>query len=161
MTPENRTVMTRTEFQDLLDAFGATPNDWPEGLKIRALRLLDNDPEAKAMFEAFRVMESRLVSDPVPVHRPHAVDDLLQKVAADAEAETARNETGYTASAGTMYWTKVRDTLSEFCGILARPELTLGACTAAGIFVGLLDGIRETEQPVDLVLAYVVAVFPL
>lgn len=161
MTPENRTVMTHTEFQDLLDAFGTAPNAWPEGPKMRALRLLDEDSEAQAMLEACRVMESALVSDPVPAHRPGAVDDLLQKVAGHAEAEAVRNQAGYMAHGGGAYWGKVRGALTEFRGLLTRPELIFGACTAAGIFLGLLDGMRETEQPVDLVLAYMVAVFPL
>ncbi|HEY9081572.1 hypothetical protein [Magnetovibrio sp.] len=161
MTPENRTVMTRKEFQDLLDAFGATPDAWPEGRKVVALRLLDNDPQAKAMFDAFKVMESALVSDPIPAHQPSAVDDLLQKVAGHAQAEAARNEAGYAASGRTLSWGRVRDVLAPFRRMVTRPELILGACTAAGVFLGLLDGMRETEQPVDLVLAYVVAVFPL
>lgn len=59
------TIMTETEFQDLLDRYGADPDRWPAALVDRADRAMMVDPGLACLLAAEQAL-MQVLAEPVP-----------------------------------------------------------------------------------------------
>lgn len=62
--------MTKREFLDLLDRYGADPARWPAPLRLAADRALAVDAELRALLDAERVLEDALAGLPQSLAGP-------------------------------------------------------------------------------------------
>ncbi|MFV3129304.1 hypothetical protein [Niveispirillum sp. KHB5.9] len=69
--------MTKREFLDLLDRYGADPARWPAPLRLRADRALATDADLQALWQAEIVLEDALAGLPETIAGPELRRSVL------------------------------------------------------------------------------------
>lgn len=79
-------MMTRKEFDTLLDIYGADLSRWPDDRLKPALALTEKDAQARAAFDAMLAMEQDLRHYDAPSADLHALETrIMQRIAGQAQ----------------------------------------------------------------------------
>ncbi|SME96868.1 hypothetical protein SAMN06265365_10728 [Tistlia consotensis] len=149
--------MTREEFEDCLDSYGADLASWPVDARRAGLRLVEEDPAAARSLADARRLEALLCETPEPLDEAGAIAAILAagpgrtapSPVPSPVPSPAPSGVGWRALAGT-----VRSTLQR--ALLVRPMGLAAVCLALGIIVTLslpdalpplLGRDRAVEQP--------------
>lgn len=96
--------MTRREFLDLLDRYGADPARWPAPLRLRADRALTRDEELRALLAAEQVLEDALATLPQASAGP-ALRRVVLDIPLDHPRHAAAPSLGRMLLVGWRRWT--------------------------------------------------------
>jgi len=91
-------MMTREEFTDLLDLYGADLSRWPQDRLKAALALTEKDPQVRAQFDDMLALEQDLRLHPAPQADLAALEGRIMASVAALSANTpieAENESGF------------------------------------------------------------------
>jgi len=91
-------MMTREEFTDLLDLYGADLSRWPQDRLKSALALTEKDAEARAQFDSALALEQDLRQHPAPQTDLAALENRIMAGVAALSAGTpaaAENDGGF------------------------------------------------------------------
>jgi hypothetical protein len=127
-------VMSREQFQDLLDGYGADPTHWPESERAKAERLIDSDAEARAMLAAGRRLDALLERH---TRVTQADDDAVGRVVKRLAGPLPRQQMTF------WRWPTV---LLDWEFSPAWPRVAALACCAA---LGFYVGIAGLDRPLD------------
>lgn len=96
--------MTKSEFLDLLDRYGADPSRWPAPLRLAADRALAHDAELRDLLAAEKVLEQALAELPVVAASP-ALRQAILDIPLDHPRAAAAPSLGQMLAAGWRRWT--------------------------------------------------------
>jgi len=127
--------MTRDELQTLLDSHGADPAQWPAALRVAALGLIANDPQARADHEAARELDAALAR----FAQPDTADET-------AAARVLTRLAGPLPRQDRAFWRRWPAVLLDWQFAPAWPRLAALACCAV---VGFGIGLAGLDRPFD------------
>ena len=85
-------LMSLDRFADLVDAYGARLERWPEIERPAALALLDGSAPARALCEQAAALDALLDQAAIPAPSPELADRILALAPAPGNAPKIRNE---------------------------------------------------------------------
>ncbi|MFN7114722.1 MAG: hypothetical protein ACK4PK_10240 [Alphaproteobacteria bacterium] len=126
-------MMTRDEFTDLLDLYGADLSRWPQDRLKAALALTEKDTEARARFNSMLAMEEDMRAYTPPQGDLAALESrILSAVAALPAPQVAAD----TAAEGFFRWRPA---------FIFAPSGGLAALAVIGFFIGMQPAIQPEK----------------
>ena len=140
--------MDLERFRQIVEAYGAAPDRWPENEREAALALLASSNEAALLLEQETALDRGM--DAVSRNRPS--DDLVARVLESAAVHLPKQAARRSENAGRRsLWTRWKGSVSRWAGsvgsdvdqidwklrALSRPLAALGCAALLGIAVGV------------------------
>lgn len=112
-------MMTRNEFTELLDIYGADLSRWPQDKLKAALTLTEKDDVARDAFERTLALEDMLRGDDMPDTDLPALENRIMSAIADVPAQTQTAVTAMPAARSGFFGWRATYVVAPPVGLLA------------------------------------------
>ncbi|MDP2205576.1 MAG: hypothetical protein Q8K65_04655 [Alphaproteobacteria bacterium] len=125
-------MMTRDEFTDLLDLYGADLSRWPQDRLKAALALTEKDTEARARFDSMLAMEEHMRAYTAPQSDLSALESRILSAVAALPAQ----QTAVVSEGGFLRWRPA---------FIFAPSGGLAVLAVIGFFIGMQPAIQPEK----------------
>lgn len=87
------------EFEDLLDHYGWDMSSWPEPLRQEGNKFVAQNDEAAELIRHLQALEDELASDPLPMGKHKAIDDIFAAIDLAEQADATQKKPHVDATA--------------------------------------------------------------